>query len=85
MQAPTQMQMTAPTIKMIIRLPAPAVAAVFRVAVGASVGSAVGAGNVGTGTGVIVIDGAAVDDSQSAEEARLFERMSRLKVLVREM
>ena len=33
----------------------------------------------------LTIDGAAVDDSQSAEEARLFERMSRLKVLVREM
>ena len=61
MQAPTQMQMTAPTIKMIIRLPAPAVAAVWGVAVGASVGPAVGAGNVGTGTGAIVIDGAAVD------------------------
>ena len=33
----------------------------------------------------LTIDGAALDDSQSAEEARLFERMSRLKVLVREM
>ena len=33
----------------------------------------------------LTIDGTAVDDSQSAEEARLFERMSRLKVLVREM
>ena len=32
----------------------------------------------------LAIDGADLDDSQSAEEARLFERLSRLKVLVRE-
>ena len=33
----------------------------------------------------LTADGADLDDAQSAEEARLFERMSRLKVLVREM
>ena len=32
----------------------------------------------------LTADGADLDDAQSAEEARLFERMSRLKVLVRE-
>ena len=52
--------------------------------VGALRAAAAAALSVARDAVTLTIDGAAVDDAQSAEKARLFERMSRLKVLVRD-